>query len=237
MKIREFEPEDERTTDKSWAPDKTERLQALLTRVAQGELARGRSLKYWENLRLKPRHLQMVLMQAAGFTNNAIANATGYTPARVSVILNHPDARTLAAILISYAAEDTLDIKSRIQAHAGEALDTVLDVMRNTRNDGVRKDCGFELLKMAGYSGVEKKTVQFSFKVEGPAAQRIADALSEESDDEEEDPSRFLEDAEYEIETGAEVPLLSDGQEAEKTPEPIETEAEDDGLFHLRKMA
>ncbi len=145
-----------------------ERMQAAMLAIMDGSVTRGRSLKYWENLRLKPRHMQMLLMKAAGYTNNQIADRMEMTPSRVSIIVNHPDAAYLLSHLVSFQAENLLDIKARIQAHAGEALDTALFLMRTSKPE-VRERVAFRLLDRAGYGAVQRSEV--SHKVEMPAAQ------------------------------------------------------------------
>lgn len=170
-------------------------LQTFLTKTMAGELTKARPLKYWENLRLKPRHLQMILMSASGYKNQEIAAQMHMTEARVSVILNHPDARMLLSQLVSYSAENLLDIRTRISAHAGEALDTVLHVMRNTRDDRVRSNTGFELLKMAGYGAAQKVEVQHGGAVElrGKDTTRLLAALEESAEVQDADYEVFLE--------------------------------------------
>ena len=135
---------------------KHERLTQTMRAVLSGEVARGRDRKYWENLQLKPQHMQMLIMKAAGFTNNYIAEALDYTPARVSVILNHPDAQVALAALVSYQAEELLDVRARIKAHAGEALNVKLDLMRNSKSDAVRNVAAGDILAAAGYGAVNK---------------------------------------------------------------------------------
>lgn len=150
-----------------------ERMQGAMLDVMNGVVARGRYLKYWENLRLKPIHMQMLLMKAAGYTNNKIAETIHYDPSRVSVVVNHPDAQYLLSHLVSYQAERLLDVNARIQAHAGEALDTALMLMR-TGKEEVRERVSFKLLDRAGYGAVQKTEV--SHRVEMAVAQ--ADNLS-----------------------------------------------------------
>lgn len=145
-----------------------ERMQMAMLDVMSGSVARGRYLKYWENLRLKPIHMQMLLMKAAGYTNASIAETVHYDPSRVSVVVNHPDAQYLLSHLVSYQAERLLDVNARIQAHAGEALDTALMLMR-TGKEEVRERVSFKLLDRAGYGAIQKsETVH---KVEMPVAQ------------------------------------------------------------------
>lgn len=150
------------------AEARVERMQSAMLDIMDGAVTRGRSLKYWENLRLKPVHMQMLLMKAAGFKNKVIAEQLGYDESRVSVIVNHPDAMYLLSHLVSYQAENLLDVKARIQAHAGEALDTALVIMR-TGAPEVRERVAFKILDRAGYGAVQKS--ESVHRLELPAAQ------------------------------------------------------------------
>lgn len=185
MRLSDFEGDEQQPAGNSefpvvsWDENKMERLEQLFSRAMAEGMTRNRPLKYWENLKLKPKHLQIILMKAAGYTNNLIAQQLDLTPARVSVIVNHPDAQSLLSTLVSYAAEDVLDIKTRIKAHAGEALDVALDVMRTTKDDAVRARTGFELLKMAGYGAVEKKEVKRVVEIREEQSGRLADAMED----------------------------------------------------------
>ncbi len=163
---------------------RAERMQEAMFDVMSGAVDRGRSLKYWENLRLKPVHMQMLLMKAAGFKGRAIAEKLGYDEGRVSVIVNHPDAMYLLSHLVSFQAETLLDVNARIQAHAGEALDAALMLLRNGKEE-VREKVAFKLLDRAGYGAVKK--VELTAKFEMPAAQATAlTAALRESDEVEE---------------------------------------------------
>lgn len=176
-------------------PDsKIERLQGLMLQVLDGTISRGRSLKYWENLKLNPKHIQMLVMKAAGFTNNYIAAEFEMTAARVSVIVNHPDAQSVLSRLISYQAEELIDVKSRIRAHSAEALDISLDVMRNARDDGLKLKAAFGLLDRGGYGAVQRSEAKIEVSLPIAAANAIGAALRE---------SQEVEDADWEVEEEA----------------------------------
>lgn len=187
--------------DNYFSPEEKEkRLAALLGDALTGDLARGRSLKYWENLKLKPQHIQILIMKAAGYNNRMIAKQMGLTESRVSILVNHPDSLTILSRLVSFQAENLLDIKARIQAHAGEALDTALYLMRNSENQAVRAKAAFSLLDRAGYGAVQK--VEATHRLEMPAEQArdLTKVLAE---------AREVEDADWEIEE--EVPIVVPG--------------------------
>ncbi len=163
---------------------RVQRMQEAMFAVMEGAVARGRSLKYWENLRLKPVHMQMLLMKAAGFKGRAIAEKLGYDEARVSVIVNHPDSMYLLSHLVSFQAETLLDVNARIHAHSGEALDTALMLLRNGKEE-IREKVAFKLLDRAGYGAVKK--VEATHKFEMPAAQASALTAALRESDEVED--------------------------------------------------
>jgi hypothetical protein len=54
--------------------------------------------------------------------------------------------------------------------------------MRNTRNDAVRVNTGFELLKMAGYGAVQKAEVNHTIQMDKKDSARIANTLDELSE-------------------------------------------------------
>lgn len=177
-------PEPRAPASDSMAFSRESRLQGLVLSALEGNINRGRALKYWENLRLKPQHLQMLMMKAAGFTNNAIAEQMDLTAARVSVIVNHPDSLSLLSTMVSFQAEELIDIKSRIKAHSAEALDVALDVMRNGKDD-VRARTAFALLDRAGYGAVQRAEVKHEISVPATAARNIAQAMLESKEVEE----------------------------------------------------
>jgi hypothetical protein len=157
------------------------RIQLAMMEVLEGSVSSGRAKKYWENLKLKPVHVQMLLMKAAGSSNRAIAQQLGFAESRVSVIVNHPDAMFLLGVLVSAQAEVLLDVKTRIKAHAGEALDTVLHVMRH----GEAKDrlkAGFGLLDRAGYGAVQKSESTHRFEMPAKEANNLVSAMRESSE-------------------------------------------------------
>jgi hypothetical protein len=170
------------------------RLEQLVAAAFSGQLARGRDLKYWENLRLKPQHIQMLVMKGAGYKNNEIARAMDITEARVSVIVNHPDAQSVMALLVSFQAEELLDVKTRIQAHSGEALNVALEQMRNASEPAVRLKAAFGLLDRAGYGAVQRTENKHVVEIPATAARGIAAALKE---------AQEIEEVEFEIVTEA----------------------------------
>jgi hypothetical protein len=126
-------------------------MEELIARCLSGLLPRSRPLKSWEPDTLDERHIQAILLRATGMKQNAIASVTGWEESWVSVILNHPDAQFILTKLLSYAADNVIDLTTRIKATAPEAFDTVVTVMRTSNDEKLRTANAFEILKMAGY--------------------------------------------------------------------------------------
>jgi hypothetical protein len=131
-------------------------LDSLFARVLNNQLTRGRALLSWEPDKLDERHLQAVLLRASGMKQQEIAKQMGWTDGWTSIVLNHPDAQYVLTRIVSYASDNVIDMQARIQALAPEALDTMVEVMRSTQDEKLRKETGFDILKMAGY-GVRKE--------------------------------------------------------------------------------
>jgi hypothetical protein len=134
-------------------------MEELIARCLSGLLPRSRPLKSWEPDTLDERHIQAILLRATGMKQNAIAAVTGWEESWVSVVLNHPDAQFILTKLLSYAADNVIDLTTRIKATAPEAFDTVVTVMRTSNDEKVRTANAFEILKMAGY-GANKPAAQ-----------------------------------------------------------------------------
>lgn len=77
--------------------------------------------------KITPRQQQVAMLKALGMTNQAIAEHTGYTQVRVSVLLSDP---RLAALVVEYQRAHTAQIftdqATRLNAELGATIDRVL---------------------------------------------------------------------------------------------------------------
>lgn len=156
---------DEPTIDLGSRQIKRRAIDVLMAKAMAGQLPRYRSLKSWEPDKLDERHIQAVLMRAGGMSQNKIAEYLGWEPAWTSVILNHPDAQYLLTRIVSYAADNVINLQERIRATAPEAFDTVVEVMRSTNDEKLRSINAFEILKMAGYGAKKDPAVVVNAQV------------------------------------------------------------------------
>lgn len=183
-------PDDlEPTIDLGARQIKRQALDSLFARAMSGLLPRSRALKSWEPDLLDERHLHAILLRAGGMSQAQIAKMLDWSESWTSVVLNHPDAQYVLTRLVSYAADNVIDMEARIKAHAPEALDTVVEVMRSSNDEKLRSQNAFELLKMAGYGsrnekpaaqgGVHIGQVNIAQSVPGPVVANLADAIRE----------------------------------------------------------
>ena len=159
--------------------------QELLSRALAGDLPRGRPLKPWEPEKLNPTSLQVVLLRASGMKQRDIAEfmnltqGTKMTDSHVSIIVNHPDARTILTQLISYAADEVADLRTRIQAYAGEGLDAAVNIMRTNNDKRLVAKIAFEFLDRAGYNTVQKSISATTIVAPKGSVEGLAQAIAE----------------------------------------------------------
>lgn len=156
-------------------------LDQYFAMAMSGLLPRSRELNYWEPKRLDERHLQAIMMRAAGLQQGLIAKNMGWTDAWTSVVLNHPDAVYLLHKIVSYSADNVLDIQARVKAHSGEMLDRIIEITRTTNDQRLASSNAFEILKMAGYGAVEKKQVEVNMQIPKQNLGLLQAALEESS--------------------------------------------------------
>lgn len=158
---------------------KKQAIDDLISRAMSGLIPRGRELKSWEPDFIDERHLQAIMMRASGLEQNVIAKVMGWTDSWVSIVLNHPDSQYILTKVVGYAADDVLEIQTRIKAYAGEALDKVVEVMRTTQDQRLSSSNAFEILKMAGYAAVEKKEIRTTVSVTKEQSSLLVQAINE----------------------------------------------------------
>lgn len=98
-------------------------------------------------------------MKGAGFKNNEIAESLQIAVSTVSIIVNDERAKPYILKAQQRVADGILDLNLRLKAHATEALDEIVDQMRNAEKDIVRQKAAFGILDRAGYTPIQKHTV------------------------------------------------------------------------------
>jgi hypothetical protein len=135
------------------APD----IQALIQRMFDGTEPTGRELKSWEVLKFNPRHVNIVVLRAAGFKGSEIEQITGYERANIYNTLSHPYGKKLVQAMQGQNSARVIDIRTRLEEYAGELLDhTFAMALKSEELEEVTK-VTFGLLDRAGHSPRESK--------------------------------------------------------------------------------
>lgn len=119
----------------------------------------GQREKYWQPKKWTARHETIVRLHSTGLTNNQIARIVGMDPARVSVILSDPRAKPATREQLSRNGDTLAEVFSRIQAHAGEAFDVILDQAREAKDPRVQQKAAFGIMDRAGLAPVQKRVM------------------------------------------------------------------------------
>lgn len=191
-------------------------MDALIKQALSGTLPRERSLKSWEPNKLNPAHIEMIFMRACGLRPGRIAEIMGYDSSTVSVVLNHPDARTILSKVMSYAADEVIDIDTRLQGMLGEAVDTLAGVMRSGKEEN-RMKVAFGILDRKGYGKETKVKTTHEIMVPEKHMGLLSAALQESQQ------LRNIGEADYVIVEQPAPPIdqpgsVREGSEAGRTP-------------------
>jgi hypothetical protein len=136
--------------ERSFSPE----VKALIQRCLEG--TEPAELKYWENDKFGPQHINAVVLRAAGFRPGEVAKAMGITPGRASVILNHPYAKKIILALAPEKAVRVFDIRTKMELYGSELLDHVFDLAIESQDLAEVRQAGFGLLDRIGHGPVNK---------------------------------------------------------------------------------
>jgi hypothetical protein len=105
-------------------------------------------------------HRFMVMLEVAGKRPGEIASITESSLSRVSTILSDPRAELDRVEIGARLADNLTDIQAKLSLYAHEALETVIEEMRDvTVKPETRIKAGFGILDRAGYTPVQKQIV------------------------------------------------------------------------------
>lgn len=156
-------------------------IQALIRRCLDGTEPIDGDLKQHHVEAFTTRHINMVMLRAAGFKGIEIAAALGCNNVTVSNTINHPYGRKLMAALMASRGVRVLDIRTKLDVYAGEILDQMFELTSKSNDLELVSKVGFGLLDRAGYNATQK--VQQVPASKGLASEdtlsRLASALEE----------------------------------------------------------
>lgn len=130
--------------------------------------------KNYQPMKWNASHRRVVALEAAGYRPGEIAEITGLTPSRVSIILNDPRADLDRKSFAKKVVDRVQDVQLQISLHAEEALEEIVDEMRSSPNEKIRQTAALSILDRAGYTPIRKE-----LKVEATVPQELVGAMQE----------------------------------------------------------
>lgn len=126
-----------------------------------------------------PRHALVCRLIGAGLTNKEVALATGFSEVRVSELKNDPRAKRFILEASKRVADNILDLNSKLKHHAYEALEEIVDQLRESRDEKVRQKAAFGILDRAGYTPLQRHQITEAPKIPSELADTVREAHME----------------------------------------------------------
>ena len=144
----------------------------------------GIGLKPWEPENLSPLHKNILTLIAAGMRAREISRMEGMpSEDRISVVRNSPAGKAFLENQSSEIVRQiSTDTREYIVGHAREATNTVILLMRNAENEGVKLRASQDLLDRAGFKPVER-SLEMHVEVAQEDVSRLIEAMAESSQD------------------------------------------------------
>jgi len=138
-----------------------QRIAALLEEVALDDNVLISGFDGRKGKALKPVFIPMVMDRLAGLSMAELARKYDRSHANLYALFNRPSVRKFMAKVLAEFSVNLGDVKARIDAHATEAIETVVDIMRTGKEEN-RQKSAFAILRMAGHdnaSGTASVTI------------------------------------------------------------------------------
>lgn len=130
---------------------------------------------------VKPRHDQLAMLAALGYTNNQICEKLGYTPARVSVLLADPQ---IKALVIAYQEQSRQSIiqeqSDRLTKELKPTIDRIIQHRDNPDDAAASlRACDMILARTMPAKTVHQEDRTTKIIIEKHELKRLADADEE----------------------------------------------------------
>lgn len=156
--------------------------------------------KYYQPKKWTMKHRQCVALHLAGWTNNEIAEALEWTPAKVSITVNDPRADYERENALAPIADVSVSVTQKLEEASHEAFERAIEVMREATKEDTALKAAFGLLDRAGFTPIKRE-----LKLEGevPADPEMIEAMKKTLMESKSISAKYkiraAEDADYEI--------------------------------------
>lgn len=121
------------------------------------------------------RHVLICRMHAAGLKNKEIAEALNITEQYISHVINDPRAPAFVREAVEAMMGNIIDLNAQLKAYSQEALEEIIDQMRSSQSDKIRQTAAFGILDRAGYTPVQRHTIQAAPELPRELADRVSE--------------------------------------------------------------
>lgn len=129
--------------------------------------------------RIRPRHRMIIALHMGGYSNVDIAKYLGYTPQRVSTVINakHPELAECKREFANKVALATGDVVMRFHAESGKCLDKLIEIRdRPDAPISEQRQSALAILDRAGYTPI-KKQINLDTQIPFPELQSVIGKL------------------------------------------------------------
>lgn len=157
--------------------------------------------KYYQPKKWGIKHRQCVALHLAGWTNNEIAEALDWTPAKVSITINDPRAHHDSENVLAPVADVARSVSQKLEEASSDAFEVAMEILHQGEKDETRLKAAFGLLDRAGYTPIKRE-----LKLEGeiPADPELVEQMRKTLLESKSISAKYVvkpavQDAEYEI--------------------------------------
>lgn len=131
----------------------------------------------------RERHKMVIFLHCAGWKNNDIAKAMGYTANQVSIIISsqHPELLALRDKAQQLVETNTTDVLLRFRQEANKSVDALIAVRDQDKDLANKRLAARDILDRAGYS-VVKKQINFNTAIPAEKLESIIERVEEAND-------------------------------------------------------
>ncbi len=117
-------------------------------------------MSQWQPKRIRPRHLTVIELHFRGHTNQEICDMTGYVPSVVSQIVTSPLAIELMDQMKDRVFDTITDVQTTAQSFAPQAMENLMSLAMNAKNESVRKTANTDILAICGHTPINRTVIE-----------------------------------------------------------------------------
>lgn len=128
---------------------------------------------------LQPWASEVARLLSIGFSKEQISIQTGVPLSELIDLMKLDEFKNLSKQVSRDILDSTIGIRLRLEMAASSALDTIIDLMHQSRSDVVKRLCANDILDRAGHSIVQKHEATYTVVIDNQRADLIIQTSKE----------------------------------------------------------